>query len=308
MEIIEEAGNFEFINDVNFDESDGQFGVALVPFDKHNIYEYDRDKIFNSYKAFFACGKDIDESKGIGEVVGKLAQKSAQDVDSMLNNVDPNFADYLKVGLKYSGKQFTESVFQYGKLGLEFIGKYFDDGDLSLLLVDEFCGDSFKREICKLIEKKELDPHFVVLIKRYNKTCELETMLWKLGCADNVIGGDNLDALSKKAKDLYVKALNKKFKLDLDAEVDLHEDSDEEVDFDELDAKDGEEGKSQFRKLFGRVRKNKGKVASVFSILVIEELWRNGFLGGKKTDKKTKNSKVLKDLKDLKDLRNSARN
>ncbi len=284
-----------------------------VPFNVSNIQKNKRDEIFESYKAFIACGNKIEEGSDVWQSIVSLSQKDKSFND--LRNVIS--AEFTAIYSKFMGRyQFRiENWCVSPDMGSTSI-MHTCFRNTQLILVDGYCNKGVKDEVAKFIsyqgneEKQRAFAERVVLIERHDPNGNVvdkegTEALAKLLPKGNVIKGDDYVALSKKAKELYVKAFRSVLQEEgiFNTENELGELSDDnKVDLSFKKGKHVKIKKNKFRKLFDKVKENKGKVAGGIFSLIGVGLLRRVVLGGNETNEKTKN---VKDLKKLIDLENA---
>ncbi len=289
-----------------------------VPFNVSNIQKNKRDEIFESYKAFIACGNKIEEGSDVWQSIVSLSQKD-KSLDALKNIVGVDLVSFYS---KFMGRYQFHIRNWYGSPCAKFAGvtcAYFRGAQL--ILVDGYCDKEVKDEVAKSIssqgseEKQKAFAERVVLIKRhdlggYVVDKEGTEALAKLLPKGNVIKGNDYTALSKKARELYVKAFQSALQGNVakgDFEGVIYLEQEQGVvgvtknELEELLNK-ANDNRNKFRKLFDKVKENKGKVAGGIFSLIGVGLLRRVVLGGNETNEKTKN---VKDLKKLIDLENA---
>ncbi len=301
-----------------------------VPFNVSNIQKNKRDEIFESYKAFIACGNEIEEESDVWRSIVSLAQED-KSLDALRNIIGVEFTTiYSKFMGRYQFRIQNWHASPDAKYAL-IVRSYFKNAQL--ILVDGYCDKGVKDEVAKFIrsqgseEEQKAFAERVVLIERHDLGDGVvdkdgTEALAKLLPKGNVIKGNDYAALSKKARELYVKVFQSVLQGDVIYYLDpkdgdkegalgvtkdefeelLNKANDNQVDLPFEGGKHIKIKKNKFRKLFDKVKENKGKVAGGIFSLIGVGLLRRVVLGGNETNEKTKN---VKDLKKLIDLENA---
>ena len=274
---LEEENKIEFYYDFE-DLPTIKLNFMCVPFNPSNIEEKKRDEIFKSYKAFLACGNEIDENSGVGKVIAKLAQEAGKLLGAEFEDFFLKFMGKyqfeISSGLLTPNQQFAEVACPYFKLA-------------QLMLVDGYCDKKMKDGVVKFVEENEDFRKRVVLIKRYYSNGDVvdkegTEALGELLPKENVIEGSDYVTLSKRARELYVEIFQSVLK-----EYGIFKTTE-----------------NKLEKLFDKVKENKVKtVGGSVVFATLEELLRRSFFGGNETNKKqkTKNVEDSKKLVDSKD-------
>ena len=289
---LEEKNEIEFYYKYSEELPEINLQFVCVPFSVSNINEENRDEIFESYKAFLACGNGIDEESGVGKVIVDLAQKN--EIFKDLSNVKG--AGYRTFLSRFMGRyRFNiKNWFVSPDASHASIARiYFKLAQL--MLVDGYCDKKMKDGVVKFVEENEDFRKRVVLIKRYYSNGDVvdkegTEALEKLLPEENVIKGSDYVTLSKRARELYVEIFQSVLKengifktTENKLEKLSNKANDNKVD---LFFKKGEYieiKKNKFRKLFDKFKENKVKTVSGLVVFAtLEELLRRSFFGGSK--------------------------
>ena len=275
-------------------------GISKDSADHLNENEAKREEFSKSYEAFWTCGSKVSDNN-VNYSIGIFSHKSEKPVRITVGSEFCSF--FSKIGNhKFRFQNWAcsgvENLFP-------IVSTYFKNS--SFFVIDGYCDSVFKEKFAEMIDSKEIEAGRVVFIKRYDNegkvidekgTKALGDQLQKSGFGGNVVDGRNYEALAEKGKKMYTKLLSEHVSKDITMTKDKKIVVSNVKGFKHKKYKKHKNG---FSKLLNAVKENKGKTMfTLFGLLGLEELWRNGFFSGDKTNEKEK-AKNLKKLFEQKD-------